>query len=60
MWYRTDIKASALLHVLSPKARFGTIASQLDREADLQLALGRHLAAERLSRQAEELRESAR
>jgi hypothetical protein len=60
MCYRPTINTSVFLHVPSPEARFGTIASQLDREADLQLALGRHLAAERLSRQAEELRESAR
>ncbi|MBN8872841.1 MAG: hypothetical protein J0H67_08400 [Rhodospirillales bacterium] len=31
-------------------------AAELDREADLQLAHGRHLAAERLAWQAEDLR----
>jgi len=32
-------------------------ANDLEREADLQLALGHHLIAERLSHHAEELRE---
>ena len=34
--------------------------SALDREADMQLALGRHIAAERLAERAAELREVGR
>ena len=40
-------------------SRIAYAARDLDREADLQLALGHHVIAERLSRHAEELRESA-
>lgn len=35
-------------------------ASMLDREADLQLSLGRHVAAERLAERADALREVGR
>ncbi|MCB8883986.1 hypothetical protein ACELLULO517_27350 [Acidisoma cellulosilytica] len=43
----------------APTVNLAITARDLDREADIQLALGHHLIAERLSRHAEELRDAA-
>ncbi|MCB8878275.1 hypothetical protein [Acidisoma silvae] len=44
----------------APTVNRAITARDLDREADLQLALGHHMIAERLARHAEELREAVR
>jgi hypothetical protein len=57
MCYRPDQNSRAFY--FAQTTSLAITARELDREADLQLALGHHIIAERLSRQAEDLRESA-
>ncbi len=55
---RAEFKDGSSIHQTNASARLSQWASRLDRIADYELAHGHNDAAERLSRQAAELREA--